>query len=60
MLYALKTAFPNCNYTALLRDEQKAHAISRDYPDLHIILGDLDSSSILEAQAREADIVVRE
>ncbi|PWY96174.1 NAD dependent epimerase/dehydratase family protein [Aspergillus sclerotioniger CBS 115572] len=58
VLYALKTAFPDCNYTALLRDEQKAQAISKDYPDLHIILGDLDSSLILEEQAREADIVV--
>ncbi|RAK96009.1 uncharacterized protein BO80DRAFT_459385 [Aspergillus ibericus CBS 121593] len=58
VLYALKSAFPGLQYTALLRDQDKAHAISKVYPDVRVISGDLDSSSILEEQAREADIVI--
>ncbi|PYI09774.1 NAD dependent epimerase/dehydratase family protein [Aspergillus sclerotiicarbonarius CBS 121057] len=58
VLYALKSAFPKCEYTALLRDQEKANTISKAYPDVRIILGDLDSSSLLEEQARGADIVV--
>lgn len=60
VLYALKSALPTCQYTVLLRDEAKAQKLSQAYPDVQIVLGDLDASSTLEQQAREADIVIRE
>lgn len=60
MLYALKSALPTCQYTVLLRDEAKAQKLSQIYPDVQVVLGDLDASSTLEQQAREADIVIRE
>ncbi|GKZ36082.1 hypothetical protein AbraIFM66950_006989 [Aspergillus brasiliensis] len=59
ILYALKSALPSCQYTVLLRDEAKAQKLSQAYPDVQIVLGDLDASSILEQQAREADIVIQ-
>ncbi|BCR95004.1 uncharacterized protein AKAW2_12050S [Aspergillus luchuensis] len=58
VLYALKSALPACQYTVLLRDEAKAQKLSQAYPDVQIVLGDLDASSTLEQQAREADIVI--
>ncbi|GLB09469.1 hypothetical protein AtubIFM57258_005391 [Aspergillus tubingensis] len=58
VLYALKSALPTCQYTVLLRDEAKAQKLSQAYPDVQIVLGDLDASSTLEQQAREADIVI--
>ncbi|GLA59313.1 hypothetical protein AtubIFM55763_004627 [Aspergillus tubingensis] len=60
VLYALKSALPTCQYTVLLRDEAKAQKLSQIYPDVQVVLGDLDASSTLEQQAREADIVIRE
>ncbi|RAK89763.1 NAD dependent epimerase/dehydratase family protein [Aspergillus costaricaensis CBS 115574] len=58
VLHALKSALPTCQYTVLLRDEAKAQKLSHAYPDVQIVLGDLDASSTLEQQAREADIVI--
>ncbi|GKZ85135.1 hypothetical protein AnigIFM56816_010901 [Aspergillus niger] len=58
VLHALKSALPTCQYTVLLRDETKAQKLSQAYPDVQVVLGDLDASSTLEQQAREADIVI--
>ncbi|KAI2844362.1 hypothetical protein CBS12448_2509 [Aspergillus niger] len=58
VLHALKSALPTCQYTVLLRDEAKALKLSQAYPDVQVVLGDLDASSTLEQQAREADIVI--
>ncbi|PYH96500.1 NAD(P)-binding protein [Aspergillus ellipticus CBS 707.79] len=58
VLYALKASLPDCQYTAVLRDQEKANKISKDYPDVHILIGDLDDSALLEEQARQADVVV--
>ncbi|GLA14473.1 hypothetical protein AnigIFM62618_000853 [Aspergillus niger] len=58
VLHALKSALPTCQYTVLLRDEAKAQKLSQAYPDVQVVLGDLDASSTLEQQAREADIVI--
>lgn len=60
VLHALKSVLPSCQYTVLLRDEAKAQKLTQAYPDVQVVLGDLDASSILEQQAREADVVIRE
>ena len=59
MLHALKTAHPDYRISALVRDNAKADSISKAYPDVRIVLGDLDSTSIIEEEASEADVVVR-
>lgn len=59
MLHALKTARPDYRISALVRDSAKADIVSKAYPDVRIVLGDLDSASIIEEEASQADVVVR-
>lgn len=59
MLHVLKTAHPDYRIRALVRDSVKADSVSKAYPDVQIILGDLDSASIIEEEASQADIVIR-
>lgn len=59
VLYSLHTAHPEFEYVLLVRDEQKAEQVSKAYPKARIVLGDLDSTALLEDEARKADIVVR-
>ena len=60
VLHALKLAFPQFEYTALLRDSAKADQITKAYPDVRVVHGDLDATSLIEEEARRADIVIRE
>lgn len=59
MLHALKTAHPDYRISALVRDSTKVESVSKEYPDVRIVLGDLDSASIIEEEASQADVVVR-
>lgn len=43
----------------LLRGNTKAAAVSKAYPDVRVVLGDLDSASLIEEEASRADLVVR-
>lgn len=43
----------------LLRDNIKAAAVTKVYPDVRVVLGDLDSASLIEEEASNADVVVR-
>jgi hypothetical protein len=41
-----------------LRDSDKAAIISKAYPRVRVVLGDLDSTSLIEEEARQADVVI--
>jgi N-acetyl-gamma-glutamylphosphate reductase len=56
-LYAIATAHPDFHITCLARDEEKGRQITKAFPDVKIIIGDLDSSAILEKESAAADIV---
>lgn len=42
-----------------MRDSAKAATISKAYPNVHIVQGDLDAADVIEDEARQADVVVR-
>lgn len=41
-----------------MRDSGKAAVVSKAYPRVHVVLGDLDSNSLIEEEARQADVVI--
>lgn len=58
-LQLLYDRHPDWEYTCLVRSEDKAQKVKEAYPNATIVLGDLDTSSILEAEAAKADVVLR-
>lgn len=58
-LHALYAAYPDWDYTCLIRGKEKAEQVKKAYPAVRIVLGDLDASDVLEAEAAQADIVLR-
>ncbi|KAL1606849.1 hypothetical protein SLS60_004258 [Paraconiothyrium brasiliense] len=48
---------PRYSITCLVRDHEKAEQLSKSYPDVRIVEGDLDDVQLVEKEAREADIV---
>lgn len=59
MLHVLQIAHPEYEFTVLLRNKEKADQVVNAYPKVRVVLGDLDSSALLEEEARKADVVVR-
>jgi len=55
----LYTQHPDYQYTALVRTKDKATIVEKAYPNVKIVLGDLDNSELLEEQASKADVVLR-
>ncbi|KAJ5917261.1 hypothetical protein N7466_010815 [Penicillium verhagenii] len=58
---ALATLFakhPNLSYSALVRTREKAEQVKSQYPNIRIVLGDLDDSALLERESAAADIVL--
>lgn len=56
-LYQIAKNFSQHQLKCLVRDGQKAAAISKLYPNVEIVQGDLDDSSLIEQKARDADVV---
>lgn len=50
---------PEFAYSALVRSSEKANQVKAQYPNIRIVLGDLDDSDILERESAAADIVLR-
>ncbi len=50
---------PDWSYTFLVRTQDKAEAVQRAFPGTRTVVGDLDSTELLEKEAAEADIVLR-
>ncbi|PSN72706.1 NAD(P)-binding protein [Corynespora cassiicola Philippines] len=57
-LYALYNKHPDYEYAALVRTEQKAETVKKAFPNIRIVIGDLDDSKVLEEEAAKADIVI--
>ena len=58
VLHALQEAHPEYDIAVLVRDSQKGEKISQAYPKLRIVLGDLDSTSLIDQEVHKADIIV--
>ncbi|KAJ5528237.1 hypothetical protein N7513_012396 [Penicillium frequentans] len=57
-LATLVSKHPNFSYSALVRSTDKAEQIKAQYPNIRIVLGDLDDSALLEQESAAADIVL--
>lgn len=60
MLHVLQSTHPEFECAVLVRDKAKAEQVSNAYPQVRMVLGELDSAALLEEEARKADVVVRE
>ncbi|KAJ5556325.1 hypothetical protein N7494_000240 [Penicillium frequentans] len=58
VLHTLQSTHPEYECYVLLRDSDKAAVVSKAYPRVHVVLGDLDSTSLIEEEARQADVVI--
>lgn len=58
-LATLVSKHPNFSYSVLVRSIDKAAQIKAQYPNIRIVLGDLDDSALLERESAAADIVLR-
>lgn len=59
ILHALYHKHPEWEYAALVRSEEKAQPVKAAFPNVHIIIGDIEDAKLLEAKAAKADIVIR-
>lgn len=57
-LYAISTAHPTLSITALVRNSDKGAKLTSQYPTIRLVYGDLDSTTLLETEASNADIVL--
>ncbi|OAL31215.1 hypothetical protein AYO20_08270 [Fonsecaea nubica] len=57
-LYALSKKYPEWEYCAIIRTQEKANRVQQQYPKLRIVLGDLDDSAVLREESAKADIVL--
>ncbi|GIK06741.1 hypothetical protein Aspvir_002391 [Aspergillus viridinutans] len=58
VLHALRSTHPEYSISTLVRDARKAAILSQAYPNVRVVSGDLDSTSLIEEEARQADVVV--
>lgn len=58
-LYAIANAHPDYEITCLVRNSDKGALVAKDYPKIKLVYGDLDSTDLLEEEAKKADIVCR-
>lgn len=60
VFYALNEAYPEFEWTLLVRSEEKGKKVLAKYPKVRIVYGDNNSADVLEREAAAADIVIRE
>lgn len=58
-LYELYNKHPDYEYAVLVRSEQKGSQVKDAFPNVRIVIGDLDNSKVLEDEAAKADVVIR-
>ena len=58
-MFAIAKAHPNWELSALVRSQEKATQVTAKYPQIRTVLGDLDSSDLIEKEVQNADIVFR-
>ena len=59
-LYAIATARPEYEITALVRNTDKGAKVAAQFASVKLVYGDLDSNALIEDESRAADIVCRE
>ena len=59
VLYALTETFRSSKIMALARNESRASLITSKFPSVIPVIGDLDSTTQIESEASEADVVLR-
>jgi len=59
VLAGLVRSEANFTISALLRDQDKANIVARAFPNVNLVLGDLDDVDIIDREASKADIVLR-
>ncbi|KAF2653896.1 NAD(P)-binding protein [Lophiostoma macrostomum CBS 122681] len=57
-LHALYEKHPEYSYSALVRSEEKGQPAKKAFPNVRLVIGDLDNSKVLEEEAAKADIVI--
>ncbi|OJJ64940.1 hypothetical protein ASPSYDRAFT_39724 [Aspergillus sydowii CBS 593.65] len=57
VFYAVSQAHPDWQISVLVRNKDKAAKLSGEYPSARVVLGDLDSSAVIEEETKNADIV---
>ncbi|GLI78265.1 hypothetical protein PoHVEF18_006574 [Penicillium ochrochloron] len=57
-LATLHAAHPGFSYVALVRSNEKAEQVKARFPNVRVVLGDLDNSALLERESAAADIVL--
>lgn len=58
-LYAIATAHPDYDITALVRNTDKGAKVAAQFAAVKLVYGDLDSTALIEDESRAADIVCR-
>lgn len=53
-------AHPDYDTTCLVRNSDKGAQVASQYSRVKLVYGDLDSTELLEEEARKADIILRE
>ena len=52
-------AYPDYNFTLLVRNEERGKPVKDKYPKANLVYGMLDDAAVVEKAAKEADIVIR-
>lgn len=58
VLYAVSQTHPDWQVSVLVRNKDKAAKLSSEYPNARVVLGDLDSSTVIEEETKNANIVL--
>ncbi|KAJ6150404.1 hypothetical protein N7471_001603 [Penicillium samsonianum] len=58
VLHALQHAHPDYEVAALIRDKEKAGKVLAAFPQVRVVLADLDNVEIIEEESRKANIVI--
>ncbi|KAE8142466.1 NAD(P)-binding protein [Aspergillus pseudotamarii] len=58
VLFALTQAFRTSNISALVRSESRASQLTKTFPSVTPVIGDLDSTAKITSEASEADVVL--
>ncbi|KAJ5317821.1 hypothetical protein N7508_002329 [Penicillium antarcticum] len=56
-LFAIASAHPDWQLSALVRTQEKASEVTSKYPQIRTVIGDLDSSELIEEEVKNADIL---
>ncbi|OAG08055.1 NAD(P)-binding protein [Paraphaeosphaeria sporulosa] len=57
-LYELYNKYPDYEYTALVRTEEKGKQVTSKFPKVRIVQGDNDSTDLLKEESAKANIVI--